>query len=81
MLRPRAVQVTPITDYQLLVRFDTGETRRFDVKPYITGGWFGKLRDTDVFNTARIGEYTVEWPDGQDVAPHCLYDDSIPVDP
>ena len=37
MLRPTATKVVPTSDYQLIVTFDNGEKRRFDVKPYIKG--------------------------------------------
>ena len=33
MLRPTATKVVPTSDYQLIVTFDNGEKRRFDVKP------------------------------------------------
>lgn len=32
-----------------------------------------------VFNTVHIAGHTVEWADGQDIAPHELYDLSIPA--
>ncbi|MEF9918125.1 MAG: DUF2442 domain-containing protein, partial [Eubacterium sp.] len=41
MLRPKAVAVKPRKDYMLLVDFSNGERRIFDVKPYISGSWFG----------------------------------------
>ena len=45
MLRPTATKVVPTSDYQLIVTFDNGEKRRFDVKPYIKGSWYGNLKD------------------------------------
>ena len=63
-------------DYRLLLYFDTGEKKVFDVNPYIKGSWFGQLRDTAYFNTVHIiahGE-GIAWPDGQDIAPHELYE-------
>ena len=44
MLRPTATKVVPTSDYQLIVTFDNGEKRRFDVKPYIKGSWYGNLK-------------------------------------
>ena len=34
MIRPKAVEVTPQSDYCLLVTFSDDEKRIFDVKPY-----------------------------------------------
>ena len=76
MTIPRATHVTPLPNYELLVRFDNGENRIFDVKPYIQGSWFGKLRDENVFRQVAIGGLSVEWPEGQDICPDCLYEDS-----
>lgn len=51
----------------------------FDVKPYIKGDWFGELKDQKVFDAVRIAGLSVEWPDGQDICPDCLYEQSIPL--
>ena len=56
-----------------------GENRIYDAKPLIKGDWFGQLRDTSKFNTAKIVSNTVEWSGGQDVAPDELYFASKPV--
>jgi len=77
MLRPRAIAVKPAEDYTILVSFDNGEEKLFDVKPYISGSWYGQLEKPSVFNRVRIGGISVEWPDGQDIAPDELYDKSI----
>lgn len=76
-LRPMAVDVQPMEDYRLLVTFDNHERRVFDVKPYIKGSWFGKLREMDVFRAVQIGGLSVEWPGGQDICPDRLYEDSV----
>lgn len=78
-LRPRAVEVQPAPDYHLLLTFDNQEKRLFDVKPYIRGSWFGELKKPEIFNAVRIAGLSVEWPDGQDICPDCLYQDSVPV--
>ena len=77
MLQPRVIDVNPLVDYKVLVVFDTGERKIFDVTPYINGDWFGKLLDLDLFNTVRVSGNTITWAGGQDIAPHELYDYSI----
>ena len=73
MLYPIPVTVKPIEDYQLLVTFKTGENRIYDAKPLIKGDQFGQLKDISKFNSAKIVSNTVEWADGQDIAPDELY--------
>lgn len=80
MLRPKVTYVEPLSNYRLLLRFSTGEQRIFDVRPYITGDWYGRLNDAAIFATVHIAGHTVEWIDGQDIAPHELYDLSVPAE-
>ena len=77
MLRPSAKDVKPIDDYMLLVTFDNDEKKVFDVKPYMTGCWFSKLKDKAVFKTVRVKGLSVAWADGQDICPDELYYNSI----
>ena len=74
MLRPTAVSVIPDDDYILNVNFDNGEVKKFDVKPYIKGEWYGKLKDKNYFRSVTTDGYTVIWPDGQDICPDELYE-------
>jgi hypothetical protein len=39
--------------------FNTGEKKVFNVMSYINGDWFGKLMDTDLFNTVRVVSNTI----------------------
>ena len=80
MLQPKLIDATPLPDYKLLLSFDTKEQKVFNVYPYISGSWFGKLKDVNQFNTVRVCGNTVMWADGQDIAPHELYDESVLVE-
>ena len=78
MKYPNVLQAKPAPDYTIILTYENGEIRTFDVKPYICGEWFGKLKNPEVINTVRPCGNTVEWIDGQDIAPHELYDLSQP---
>ena len=73
MLRPVPEKVYAEDDYILRIIFDNGETKRFDVKPYIKGEWYGQLKDTEYFKLVRPDGFTVVWPEGQDLCPDELY--------
>ncbi len=77
MAKVKPVSVTPLEDLTLLIDFSNGERRLFDVKPYINGSWYGSLADKSIFQTVHIAGNTVEWADGQDIAPHELYELSV----
>ncbi|WP_405754728.1 DUF2442 domain-containing protein [Anaerovibrio slackiae] len=74
MLRPTAVAVVPIDNYLIRIRFDNGEEKKFDVKPYIKGEWYGRLKDLAYFKAVSTDGYTVVWPEGQDICPDELYE-------
>jgi len=78
-LAPRAVKVSPQPDYCLLVTFENGETRQFDVKPYLSHPAFAELKIIPLFNAVKIGGLSVEWLRGQDICPDALYYNAIPV--
>lgn len=79
MKYPIVLSVVPTEDYNVIVTFETGEIKKFNVKPYICGNWFGQLKDIAVFNTVHPCGSTIEWEDGQDIAPHELYELSVAV--
>ena len=73
MLRPKPIKVKPLENYLLLISFTNGENKIFDVKPMISGSWFGELWDKSIFDTVKISGNTVEGVNGQDVCPDDLY--------
>jgi len=74
------VQVQAQPDYRLLLEFENGERRLFDMNPYLDKGVFRTIRDPNLFSAARIDYGTVTWPGEIDMAPETLYDRSIPVE-
>ena len=80
MIQPKLLQVHPLSDKILCLHYETGEIKLFDVKPYIHGSFFGMLEDEKYFRTVHIvmDGYGIEWAEGQDIAPHELYELSIP---
>jgi hypothetical protein len=75
-LEPRIRRIKPLPEYKLQLGYETGEVKVFDVKPYIRGSWYSELRDQAYFNAVRIIDDGdgIEWPNGQDLAPHELYE-------
>ena len=81
MLQPKLTKVETISPLKLRLFYETGEVKLCDVAPYATGPWYGQLKDESYFNAVQLlpGGVGIEWPEGQDVAPHELYENSIPV--
>jgi hypothetical protein len=72
--------VAPLPDYRLMVTFENGERRIFDVTPYLDQGIFRELKDLSLFNSVRVQFDTVEWANGADLCPECLYAEGIPAE-
>ena len=73
------VSVTPQKDYTLLLEFENGERRRFDMKPLLDKKPFSKLEDLPLFMKATVAYGTVVWPGNIDIAPETLWDESQPA--
>ncbi|MBI2433479.1 MAG: DUF2442 domain-containing protein [Candidatus Hydrogenedentes bacterium] len=77
MTYPSVQAVEPLEDHKLLLTFDNGETRTFDVHPYLDRGVFRDLRDPAVFRSVRVAFDTIEWLNGADLCPETLYRNSM----
>ncbi len=70
------IHVSTLDNYLLLLTFENGEIRQFDMKPYIESGIFRELKDIRVFNSVRISFDTIEWDNEADFDPEILYNKS-----
>jgi len=78
-MNPRVQHVHPNPDYTVTLTFTNGETRIFDVKPYLKQGIFNELEEAAVFNAVKPFLGSIQWQNGQDFCPDTLYMDSQPV--
>ena len=77
-MNPRVVRVRANDGYTLVLTFTNGETRLFDMKPYLNHGVFTELKNLAYFKAVRPVMGTVQWPHEQDVCPDTLYEESVP---
>jgi len=71
--------VKPQDDYLLLLTFENGEKRQFDMKPYLDLGIFQELKDIKLFKTVRTSFDTIEWANEADLDPELLYKKSSKI--
>lgn len=71
--------VEPINNYNLILTFENGEKRLFDMNPYLDKGIFQELRDISKFNTVRLSFDTIEWCNEADLDPEILYKFSVKI--
>ena len=83
MLSIKVVDVVPISDMKLLVFFEDGCTKKFDVKKLLKENpEFSALIDETLFNSVMVepGGYGVSWNEQLDCSEGELYKDGIAVD-
>jgi len=67
------------SDFTLVVTFENGERKRFDMKPYLETGVFRELKDLSLFKTARVSFNSVAWDNDADFDPEALYEGGLPL--
>ena len=70
------IDVEPLNDYKLLLTFENGERRIFDVSPYLDKGIFQELKNEEKFRTVRVSFDSIEWCNQADLDPEFLFEKS-----
>ena len=76
---PAVTNAQPKENYHLLLTFENGEKRIFDMKPYLEIGIFQFLKNQKVFNSVRVVFDSIEWVNEADFDPEILYQKGIRV--
>ncbi len=70
-------KVVPLKDYKILLTFEKGIQKIFDMKPYLEYSMYKPLKDISLFNAVSTNGQTAVWNDDIDIAPETLYEKSI----
>lgn len=70
------LSVKVLDDFKLLLTFDDGKRKVYDMKPNLHG-IFETLKDPNMFALAHVDYGTVCWTDQLDIDPELLYDDGV----
>ena len=73
---PKIVDVSTRDDYELLLIFDNGEKRVFDVKPYLGAKPHSELKDPELFKQAKVSGFKIEWRPRLDIDTYSMYEES-----
>ncbi len=73
----RAVDVKPLENYLLLIRFDNGEEKVYNCFPLLDDELFKRLKDDAFYKSVHIDNMgLVCWDDSTDIDPYELYEKS-----
>jgi len=78
-MNPKPLRVEPLSRNRLRLFFENGEKRIFDASAWLERGLFSELKDKELFRGVRISFDSVEWPNGADICPELLYEQSVPA--
>lgn len=74
---PSITNVRPLPEYRLEIEFETGETKIFDMKPYLEIGMLQQLKNESIFKTVHVSFDAIEWETGIDFDPEVLYSEGV----
>lgn len=77
-ITPKILQVRMLDDYKIYLIYETGEEKIYDMSKLLnTSKFYEKLKDKEKFKKVKIMGLSLQWEDGEDIAPEILYNDSI----
>ncbi len=72
-MNPSVISVEAREDFKLIVTFENGEKKLFDVTPFLDKGVFTELKNISYFKQVKVAFGSVEWPHEQDFSKDTLY--------
>ena len=79
MVPPRIDYVRALDDFFIEIIYKNGEKKLYDFKKNLKFSFYKNLNNIEYFKLVRSAETTVEWPQGEDIDPNDLYENSIPL--
>ena len=70
-MTPDVIKVLATPDYSIEAEFETGEVRRFDMRPYLDFPAFASLKKPGLFIRAHVAHGTVVWSEEIDAEIDC----------
>lgn len=71
------INVETLNEYKILITFEKGVRKIFDMKPYLKYPMYKPLENPSIFNMAHTNGETVVWNDDIDIAPETLYEKGL----
>jgi hypothetical protein len=68
------IRVQPGPHYTLMLEFENGEKRRFNMEPYMEQKPWLRIKPAPLFQRAFVENGTVAWPGNIDIDPETLYE-------
>lgn len=73
---PVVINAEYLNEYKIKITFDNGEKRIADCLKWLNGEVFEPLKDKAYFQKFFVDGWSISWPNGADIAPETLYEES-----
>lgn len=80
MIPPRIKEVEALDNFCLRITYATGEKRLYNMQELLKYDFYKNLNNIGYFKTVKTVKVTVEWPNGEDIDPNELYENSMFID-
>lgn len=79
MIPPRIKDVKILENFCLEILYITGEKKIYDMQKNLNYECYKNLRNPNYFALVKSVQTTVEWPNGEDMDPNELYNNSLSI--
>ena len=79
MIPPRIKDVKALDDFNLEITYDTNEKKIYDMKKILNLNCYKNLNNITYFKLVKPVQTTIEWPNGEDIDPNELYNNSSSI--
>ena len=77
---PDILGIKALDNYLIYLKFKTNEEKIYDMKKLINENkFYNKLKDKNYFRNVKIRGDSIEWENGEDIAPENLYFNSVNI--
>ena len=77
-ITPKIIRAKALEGYKIELLYETGELKIYDMTDLLnTCEFYNNLKDKEKFKEITIVGLTIQWQNGEDVAPELLYNDSF----
>ncbi|MBO4293219.1 MAG: DUF2442 domain-containing protein [Clostridia bacterium] len=80
MIPPRIKDIKVLDNYNIEIYYINGEKRIYNMEKNLEFKFYNNLKNISYFKLAKSAETTIEWPQGEDIDPNELYENSIVID-
>ena len=77
MIPPRIKEIKILDNFKFKILYVNGQKKIYDMKKSLNYDFYKNLKNPNYFKLAKSVGTTIQWPNGEDIDPNDLYENSI----